>query len=231
MKPIFLAESANVCIHGKDVVFLDLQSGKYLALNVDQAGVLGRVVKGWPIAADERDTSQTVNLLLQKGLLTTDPARGKQGELINSARATRALIDMPINHRPPVRVRDGWRFLIATSVAIASLRWIGLKRIARRVTHRRVARAQLPPTQGIERLQQIVSLFERLRPFMFRKTDACLLHSLALLEFLARYHIYPDWVFAVQTQPFKAHCWLQHGDWVLNDKPSGVAELTPIAII
>jgi len=58
-----------------------------------------------------------------------------------------------------------------------------------------------------------------------------MLHSLALVEFLARYRLYPDWVFGVQTQPFKAHCWLQYGSLVLNDKPTRLHELTPILSI
>ena len=55
--------------------------------------------------------------------------------------------------------------------------------------------------------------------------------SLALLEYLARYGIYADWVFGVQTRPFAAHCWVQHGDIVFNDTVEHVSGYTPIMVV
>jgi hypothetical protein len=67
--------------------------------------------------------------------------------------------------------------------------------------------------------------------FLFSSKDECLYDSLALLEFLARYRIYPDWVFGVQTRPFAAHCWVQQGDIVFNDTVEHVTGYSPIMIV
>jgi hypothetical protein len=70
-----------------------------------------------------------------------------------------------------------------------------------------------------------------LRIFLFSHRDRCLHDSLALLEFLARYDIFPDWAFGVRARPFVAHCWVQHGDIVFNDTVEHVAGYTPIMVV
>lgn len=52
--------------------------------------------------------------------------------------------------------------------------------------------------------------------------------SLALLHFLARYRQFPRWVYGVKLKPFRAHCWVQAGDVVVNDIVDNVRGYTPI---
>ncbi|MEO1020428.1 MAG: lasso peptide biosynthesis B2 protein, partial [Pseudomonadota bacterium] len=59
----------------------------------------------------------------------------------------------------------------------------------------------------------------------------CLFDSLALLYFLARYEVFPQWVFAVQLKPFRAHCWVQSNSLVVNDVVANVRHYTPIMSI
>lgn len=47
--------------------------------------------------------------------------------------------------------------------------------------------------------------------------DRCLLRSLALQKFLARYGYPSAIVFGVRLHPFRAHCWLQREAIILND--------------
>lgn len=72
--------------------------------------------------------------------------------------------------------------------------------------------------------------FQYLRPYYIRKY-LCLYDSLALLEFLAHYRIFPQWVFGVTGQPFNAHCWIQESDCVLNDTLEHVRGFTPIMAV
>ena len=56
----------------------------------------------------------------------------------------------------------------------------------------------------------------------------CLLDSLSMLKFLAKRGIHASLVFAVTSDPFSAHCWLQSGDIILNDTVGSARAHTPI---
>jgi hypothetical protein len=58
----------------------------------------------------------------------------------------------------------------------------------------------------------------------------CLARSFALLGFLQRAGFTADWVFAVRTWPFAAHCWLQIGDTVLDDHHEHLVAYQPIMV-
>ena len=52
-----------------------------------------------------------------------------------------------------------------------------------------------------------------------------------MVQFLGAEGIHPDWVFGVKTEPFDAHCWVQHGEVVLNDAPDRVRQYSPILVV
>lgn len=58
----------------------------------------------------------------------------------------------------------------------------------------------------------------------------CLLQSFLLLRHLRRRGLDAQWVFAVRTWPFEAHCWLQSGDLVLDDRYERLAAYAPILV-
>jgi hypothetical protein len=76
----------------------------------------------------------------------------------------------------------------------------------------------------------LISEFFAWRGF-YSRPNACLLDSLSLLHFLARFHIFPSWVFGVIAEPFQAHCWLQWRDLVLNDSLPHIEGYTPIMLV
>ncbi|WP_421937298.1 lasso peptide biosynthesis B2 protein [Phenylobacterium sp.] len=59
----------------------------------------------------------------------------------------------------------------------------------------------------------------------------CLLRSFMLLRALHRAGHTADWVFGVATWPFRAHCWLQMGDIVLDDTVERVRAYEPILVV
>jgi hypothetical protein len=63
------------------------------------------------------------------------------------------------------------------------------------------------------------------------RKHVCLYDSLALVEFLAHYRLFPQWVFGVMAEPFAAHCWVQQDDRVLNDSVDYVRGFTPIMVV
>lgn len=76
-------------------------------------------------------------------------------------------------------------------------------------------------------LASIASAFDRTALFATTH-DQCLPRSLALALYLAHRGIAPELVFAVKLQPFKAHCWVECGDRLVNDRLDTVRNFTPI---
>ncbi|WP_337244684.1 lasso peptide biosynthesis B2 protein [Luteimonas sp. gir] len=77
---------------------------------------------------------------------------------------------------------------------------------------------------------QAVQRFRRTRPYVPINT-CCLLDSVSLVFFLARRRLRASLVFGVTNRPFAAHCWVQNGDWVLNDTVGNALAHTPIRVI
>jgi hypothetical protein len=122
-------------------------------------------------------------------------------------------------------------FFTASAFAKFILRTWPFERVIRRVKLRKESLGRKASPLDAEQARKLVEAFLRYRVFLFSSKDECLYDSLALLEFLARYGIYPDWVFGVQTRPFAAHCWVQHGEIVFNDTVEHVTGYTPIMVI
>jgi hypothetical protein len=82
----------------------------------------------------------------------------------------------------------------------------------------------------LERARSLVLVFNRLR-WYYPRPYLCLFDSLALIHFLAGFHLFPDWVFGVSADPFEAHCTVQLGSVVLNDTVERVSALVPIMVV
>lgn len=81
-----------------------------------------------------------------------------------------------------------------------------------------------------ERGSRCVRAFEQAK--LLRSAEGqCLPRSLALALCLARCGDRPHLVLGVHLRPFKAHCWVQSGDAVLNDSAEEVLRYQPILII
>lgn len=79
----------------------------------------------------------------------------------------------------------------------------------------------------VDALERHTAVFRKLRPW-YPRGYLCLYDGLALVEFLARRRLFPQWVFGVQAQPFGAHCWVQQGDILLNESTEYAGQFTPI---
>jgi Transglutaminase-like superfamily len=88
-----------------------------------------------------------------------------------------------------------------------------------------------PEPSNLVQLAALVGIFRRLRPFVFAAEGRCLLHALTLINFMARYDFYPEWVIGVATQPWGAHSWVQWGRYLLDSNPEKVCRFTPILVV
>jgi Transglutaminase-like superfamily len=218
---------------------MDLERDKYVA--VVPADRLAAWVRGWPVGAQQPGDSphnadagadDLVAQMLAHGMLVSDPHVGKPAVPVSAARAARSLVEFDLDTRPRTGTTLLWRFGRSYLQAQLSLKLRPIQAIVETVRNRKTARA----ARGLReadpvRLRALVSAFTRLRPLFYTLRSACLLDSLTMVHFLGAEGIHPDWVFGVKTEPFDAHCWVQHGEVVLNDAPDRVRQYSPILIV
>jgi hypothetical protein len=234
-----LADHVFVCVNGEHLVLLDLKEDRYWALEASKTAGLGTLVGGWPVKptdstagaeSPDPETAEAIEVLRGRGLLTNGVPPGKDATPVAATIPARELAA----EGDPAAGRgcSTWLgFFVASATAKIVLRTSPFERVIRRVKRRKTL---VGPTAGqfdVERARKLVEAFTRYRVFLFSSKNECLYDSLALLEYLARYGIYADWVFGVQTRPFAAHCWVQHGDIVFNDTVEHVSGYTPIMVV
>jgi Transglutaminase-like superfamily len=238
MQPYLLAPHVYPCVSGQHVVLMDLERDKYVA--VTPADRLAAWVRGWPVgsahipAPDDADggARTLVSQMLAHGMLVSDPHVGKPADPVSAARAARSLVEFDLDDRPRTGTALLWRFGRSYLQAQLSLKLRPIQAIVETVRSRKTARAASGPRPpDPARLRVLVGTFTRLRPLFYTLRSACLLDSLTLVHFLGAEGIHPDWVFGVKTEPFDAHCWVQHGEVVLNDAPDRVRQYSPILLV
>jgi len=234
MQRYFLAPHVYSCVTDDHVVLLDLQRDKYVGVGRDQMGPLAARVSGWPSAAepDSRPNARTDAVLakmLDAGMLTTDPAIGKEARPIQVPRPDQPLAQPDLESRPVVTPLHVLRFLLASAVTALALRLRGIDSVIAKVRSRKARRAS--SSVDLDAARAATEAYIRLRPLLFGAQDACLYDSLALVRFLSYYDLFPTCVIGVQTGPFCAHCWVQEGAVVFNDVPEYVRRFTPILAV
>ncbi|WP_347331853.1 lasso peptide biosynthesis B2 protein [Marinimicrobium locisalis] len=227
--PYFLSKQAHVCIAGGTMFMLDEINGKYLAIEKTQAASFEPFIGNWPIKATSCNAPVFPRALLQRHLITPYPNLGKPATPPTIQLPNVWLRDGQPRGRPRITAKDVYRFAISVSCALHSKKRLPFKNIVSMVQKRKPS----TPERRVETdiLALLVRVFDWLRPFAFKKTDECFLYCLALNEFLAKYSIHPTWIFAVQEQPFTAHCWLQYGDQALTDIPFNLRRMVPILVL
>jgi hypothetical protein len=240
-----LAQHVFICVNGDHLVILDLKEDRYWALPRAQTNGISARVGGWPVAASATaepaevlqstdsgaasETEEALELLRERGILVDANGAGKDATPVAAIAPARELTsDTGISAGPPL---GSWfTFVRACVFAKLALKVFPFERVIHRV-RRRKGGSPAGNAGDLDRARKLVEAFTRFRVFAFTSKDECLFDSLALLEFLSRYGIYPDWVFGVQTRPFAAHCWVQQGDIVFNDTVEHVSGYTPIMVV
>jgi hypothetical protein len=232
-----LAEHVFVCLNGEHLVLLDLKADRYWALEAAKTAGLSSLVGGWPVTgspagegASSEDTTAVIDILRGRGLLAENAQPGKD--------ATPVLAQTPVSEllseaewAPGAPVRSWLTFFRSSAIAKIALRTWAFERVIRRVRRRKAQQGAPAGAPDLEYMRKLVEAFMRYRVFVFSSKNECLFDSLALLEFLASFGIYADWVFGVQTRPFTAHCWVQYGEVVVNDTVEHVSGYTPIMVV
>jgi hypothetical protein len=230
---LFLQPHAFLCRGKRHWVILDCARDQYHCVNRRQFEALGPLLKGWVgtaapggdgAAAVPADAIGLARQLLQLDILSEGPTRAKDARALQYPLPTEALdIDSPAGSRWLACVHAG-SFFASAARASRELREKRFHFIIEQVRERKAARGV---AFELERAVLLASVFDRLRPYYAAGYD-CLPDSLRLIHFLARFGVFPDWVFGVIADPFEAHCWVQAGSVVLNDRAERVSAFTPI---
>lgn len=242
----WLPAHVHACLSGTHVVLLDLRRDRYLAIDAAESCSLALVVAGWPTLGSARAVenecvdsgearalaSLVASELAQEGLLTADPLLGRSAAVQSIRPATASLLTIPGTYFPAIQPRHVAAFVRALAVSLLELKILPIGSVVKRFQSRRAALTRhatlAAPQNDVVRLQGMVSVFFRLRPFFFRSHDACMLRSLALAHFLFQFGFTCRWVFGVQDAPFCAHCWLAYESFLVNDTLERVSGYTPI---
>jgi hypothetical protein len=234
-----LAKHVFVCGDEEYVIVLDLKQDRYFTLDAHRTAALRALLPGWPAprvggnssAAPELAADAAAAPLLRQGWLLELPAAAKEATPVRLPRPETELLGGAVVEGARIDVRAVLTFVFASIFAKLALRLWRFERVIRRVARRKATQPIASDPVDIVRVRQLVDVFGRLRVFLFSHREKCLHDSLALLEFLARYGVFPGWVFGVRARPFVAHCWVQHDDIVFNDTVEHVAGYTPIMVV
>jgi len=227
-----LAKHVFVCRDEEYIVVLDIRQDRYFAFEAAQTASLVPLLPGWPAHSAHApgiSAEEAAAPLQRQGWLLELPAESKEATPVQLPAPQAEIAAAPEDEPAKISLRAVIAFVAASVFAKLALRFWRFERVIRRVARRNEARGGAP--LDMARARQLVETFARLRAFLFSHQDECLHDSLALLEFLARYDLFPDWVFGVRARPFVAHCWVQHADVVFNDTSEHVGSYTPIVVV
>jgi hypothetical protein len=238
-----LANHVFVCANEDYVVVLDLKQDRYFTLDAARTAALAPLLPGWPAPTMSADPGADPNAapgltadeaaapLLREGWLLELPAVSKEATPVRLPSPEAELLSGAAVDSARIGARAMLAFIFSAIFAKLALRFWPFERVIRRVARRKAAHPGASHPLDVARARQLVDIFGRLRVFLFSHREKCLHDSLALLEFLARYGVFPSWVFGVRARPFVAHCWVQYEDIVFNDTVEHVVGYAPIMVV
>ncbi|WP_257551595.1 lasso peptide biosynthesis B2 protein [Sphingopyxis sp. DBS4] len=212
-----LRDGLSFCSAESRTIILDLHSGRYVAL----ADCNHDAFRRWVTEQDPSETDRhQLKKLAERGILAV---------------VDNAAIPKPITTVLPIATHDRSATIspIETIRAlIARLLW---KRRLRRWTLQRIVARLKKNAIEVEQPRSEAALASILRAFEFTDLlvgshDRCLERSLALVATCRNRGLQAEVVVGVQTDPFAAHCWVQRGATVLNERPDRVRMFMPILV-
>lgn len=233
----FLSTDSYICLDRRYCIFLDAGTDKYLAVarqTIDSLApwLCASRTSLSPVSPTSipPELATIADDLVRLGALTTSQCNGK---LFRAQDIQKPTCDMPTSTRCPE-----FRFALPLAPAIAWASLWASQRLSNHslmstiqcILHRRAAYAKSSPEVDLLYTSVLVKAFNRWHGF-FSRPQACLYQSLSLLHFLCTFNIFPSLVFGVISDPFQAHCWLQHREMVINDRLSRVADFTPVMLV
>lgn len=242
MFPYRLAPSVYACASDAGAVLLNLQNDAYMGIDAVQSYALSRVVANWPSSQDSNGHSMRpspaptlaeavalAQILCESGLLIESRVSNSTMQVAPPvAEIESELIAWEHMSWRDIRSSHVLHFIGSLLTAMILLRSRKFAAVVERARARKRRYASTCVPMHAPTVRTLLSAFFHIRAFFYAPKNRCLLDSLALLEFLARYRQFPQWVIGVQIAPFGSHSWVQHDEFVLNGTTAYVRAYTPI---
>lgn len=217
-----LNAGVHYCVANGQITFINLNSGRYSALEGQSAEAFNRLING--VELTDMDTELLKRLervgLIQSGkpvdirpsqptLLMPqfdlgDGSTGIDGWLLAKAALSQVWASTQLKHRP----------LSAVIATVAENRF------------RPISMKQSVPTAKVI---AAAATFQKTR-FLVTTQDQCLVWSIAMVRYLSDLHIDANLVLGVRRKPWSAHAWVQKNLTVLSDSLDQVLPYTPILV-
>lgn len=230
----YLAAHVCACELPEGAVFLDLRSSAYFAMDAQCLPSLRRMIGNWhqSVALTHSETPGLQDVQLIDALCTRGFINGTASAPAFSSTSIPPTTTCTPNWtlRASLRATVSMLFRVcatyATTTALLRSRHLALLLSQ---LHRRQG---VRPSSGVSHddLQSIISLFAKLRLWLYTARDNCLLDSIVLTSVLRRYRIDARLHIGVALMPFSAHAWVQLGCCVLDDSVDHVRGYTPILV-
>lgn len=230
MQAYFLPPHVHVGYRQGALIFLDLKNDDYTLVDGAAAAAVLTVSAKGGAGSIAITGEQDLQELLEGRLLTTERGAGKTVAVTKREPVVERLADREAAYRLRITAVDFWRFVAACTKAVWRLRFQHIESIVARVSRRKSRRLAASDPMDIVRARELTAKFQRLR-YLFPRNYVCLYDSLALLEFLAPYGVFPTWIFGVTLEPWGAHCWVQEAGYAFNEEVEEVANYTPVMAI
>jgi Transglutaminase-like superfamily len=222
---------------GEAFVFLDLCSGRYLALSrheseLPEKWIQRSDVTNFPLfhVEDTTRNSTFMSALARHGLVTQDPRH--QRRTFSCFRKATSTVDCRDSNdvfmwQPQIASRFAFSYLTSSLEYPFST----LKRSLERLRARKLSLAKAVSLPTPSQLRVLMGHYLRLRTFTFTSMNRCVLDSLILCDFLFRNHVSPTFIIGVTLRPFRAHCWVQCDEVALNSNHELVELYSPVLVI
>jgi hypothetical protein len=202
-------------------VFLDLDADRYFALSGEGEAAVRALRSG---TMSNAATDLALRRLCDGGPLVQTAFDTTIDTCAAPSQARASLLDAPLRAVPLTSVLRAGAHLLRVK---SDLRRLGLAAVTRRTEA--LTRPLTAP--GDSALGETVAFaFLRLGALVTAH-DQCLPRSIALARHLIALGVRPTLVIAVRLAPFKAHCWVQIDDLLLNERPEVTRTFTPIRVI
>ncbi|MBL4800763.1 MAG: lasso peptide biosynthesis B2 protein [Emcibacter sp.] len=215
-------------------IVLDLRKNKYLLLGEEEKQIFQVLFEKKDVLRpnEPHDLEQSITDLVELGMLTDGPEKGKQNMVPVLPLVTQDMNGYPFDGIPKIgagHVYQCFKAFLYTKIVW----WLNpMEGVIAKMKNRKTRHlAKKPPKVSFEQTRELVEIFRILTGLFYTVRNECLFDSLTMVNFLASYGIYPQMVFGLQMGPFAAHAWVQEGAISYNCPVAIVDSFEPIMTV
>lgn len=215
-----ISDEGGACLlhHGGRSIFLDVEADRYFGLKHD-----------WDLAFQalvaDGSAGPQLSVLVSAGILVEAETQAEFTAPVIVA-ATREIAAGGL--KPSLRLIA--KFVVAQIRAASALRTKALAQVMQGIGQRTAVTRDAVGPEVERRWHPFVAAFFASSPLRPR-SGHCLTNSIAFMRVARSSGFKPQLVLGVCAAPFSAHCWVQAGDYVLNDRIENIRTFEPIFVL